>query len=78
MICLTCANAADQQLGEDQHCGTQAAPGAVCFCQHRTDRYRTPTPAAAQQTTVVIHVHPTPVRIPDGQRDARRARVGRV
>lgn len=48
MICARCARAADQQLGQDEHCDAQPSHGTRCDCQHRTDRYR--------QTTVVIHI----------------------
>lgn len=42
MICKTCAAAADEQQPRDQHCDAEpGAPDAPCFCQHRTDRYRT-------------------------------------
>ncbi|MFJ2719415.1 hypothetical protein [Streptomyces sp. NPDC087437] len=72
MICPTCAHAADNQLGEEEHCDAQAGPDAQCVCQHRTDRYRRPALAVPEQATVVIHVHSDLPRIAAEIRDLRR------
>ncbi|MFJ1653469.1 hypothetical protein ACIOC2_19180 [Streptomyces sp. NPDC088337] len=72
MICLTCANAADRQLGEEAHCDATGGPDAQCTCQHRTDRYQRPALAVPEQPTVVIHVHHDPVRLQGAIRDVRR------
>ncbi len=39
MVCDTCARAADQRAGRDQHCDSKGGPGARCDCQHRVDQY---------------------------------------
>lgn len=53
MICARCAHAADQQLGQDEHCDAQGGPDAQCTCQHRTSRYGT---AFRQQADVQAEV----------------------
>ncbi|MER5909547.1 hypothetical protein ABT124_03325 [Streptomyces sp. NPDC001982] len=75
MICARCAHAADEQLGEEEHCDAQPGPDAQCDCQHRTDRYRPTT--ARKEATVVVHIHPDPPHIVDAIRDLRRNRLGR-